>query len=206
MGGGEISLDDPRADDVRRLLDRHLAFARAQAPPEDTHALDLDGLLDPAVTFFSFRQNGELLAIGALKHLGDDHVEVKSMHTAESARGLGVGRAMLEHLVGVARDRGYRRVSLETGLMPAFAPARSLYASAGFEATGPFGDYGPSPNSAFMTLALTIPRRMEARRWSRFTPPRSRATSWSGRSTAFPRFPRTSCRAWSLRWRRTSMR
>src|SRR5918992_1224763 len=132
MGGGEISLDDPRADDVRGLLERHLAFARAQAPPEDTHALD------------------------------DDHVEVKSMHTAESARGLGVGRAMLEHLVGVARDRGYRRVSLETGLMPAFAPARSLYASAGFEATGPFGDYGPSPNSAFMTLALTIPTGIEA--------------------------------------------
>src|ERR687896_2628872 len=105
MGGGNISLDDPRADDVRRLLDRHLAFARAQAPPEDTHALDLAGLLDPAVTFFSFRQNGELLAIGALKHIDDEHAEVKSMHTAESAR-RGVGRAMLEHLIGVACDRG----------------------------------------------------------------------------------------------------
>jgi NADPH:quinone reductase-like Zn-dependent oxidoreductase/GNAT superfamily N-acetyltransferase len=162
MLGDEITLDDPRADDVRGLLERHLAFARAQAPPEDTHALDLDGLLDPAVMFFSFRQNGELLAIGALKHLDDDHAEVKSMHTAESARGRGIGRAMLEHLISVARDRGYRRVSLETGAMPAFAPARALYASAGFQAAGPFGDYGSSPNSAYMTLALAIPRKMEA--------------------------------------------
>jgi NADPH:quinone reductase-like Zn-dependent oxidoreductase/GNAT superfamily N-acetyltransferase len=162
MLGGEITLDDPRADDVRRLLERHLTFARSQTPPEDAHALDLEGLLDPSVLFFSFRLNGELLAIGALKHLDEDHAEVKSMHTAETARGRGIGRAMLEHLVNVARDRGYRRVSLETGAMPGFAPARSLYASAGFQATGPFGDYGASPNSAYMTLALAIPREMEA--------------------------------------------
>jgi putative acetyltransferase len=151
---GAISLDDPRADDVRGLLAAHLAFARAVTPPEDVHALDLDGLLDPSVLFFSFRVDGTVLAIGALKHLDDDHAEVKSMHTAESARGLGIGRAMLDHLLGVARAKGYRRVSLETGAMAAFAPARALYANAGFEPTGPFGDYEASPNSAFMTLAL----------------------------------------------------
>lgn len=150
-----ITLDDPRADDVRQLLERHLAFARSVTPPEDVHALDLDGLVDPSILFFSLRESGELLAIGALKHLDDEHAEVKSMHTAESARGRGVGRAMLEHLLGVARARGYRRVSLETGAMAAFAPARSLYLSAGFEPTGPFGDYEPSPNSVYMTLALT---------------------------------------------------
>jgi putative acetyltransferase len=150
-----ISADDPRAEDVRELLARHLAFARRHTPPEDVHALDVDGLVDPAVTFFSLRLDGELLAVGALKHLDSQHAEVKSMHTAESARGRGVGRAMLEHLIAVARARGYRKLSLETGVMDAFAPARSLYASAGFAPTGPFGEYAHSPNSTFMTLELT---------------------------------------------------
>ena len=154
VADGVIAVDDPRADDVRRLIERHLTFARSVTPPEDAHALDLDGLADPAVTFFSFRRDGELLAIGALKHLDDGHAEVKSMHTAESARGRGVGRAMLEHLIGVARERGYRRLSLETGAMAAFDAARSLYTSAGFEPCEPFGDYRPSRNSTFMTLML----------------------------------------------------
>ncbi|MEP6598738.1 MAG: GNAT family N-acetyltransferase [Actinomycetota bacterium] len=106
---------------------------------------------------FSLRRNGELLGVGALKRIDACHAELKSMHTAQAARGRGIGRAMLDHLVGVARDRGFRRVSLETGSMPAFAPARSLYASAGFRPCGPFGDYAPSPNSKFMTLSLTGP-------------------------------------------------
>jgi putative acetyltransferase len=151
---GEISIDDPRAKDVHELLERHLAFAHSHTPLEDIHALDVDGLLDPAVTFFSFRRHGELLGVGALKQLDGEHAELKSMHTAQAARGRGIGRAMVEHLVGVARERGFRRVSLETGSMPAFAPARSLYASAGFRPCGPFGDYSPSRSSAFMTLSL----------------------------------------------------
>ena len=151
---GEISIDDPRAADVRELLERHLEFANLHSPPEDIHALDVDGLVDPAVTLFSFRLKGELLGVGALKQLEGRHAEVKSMHTAHEARGRGIGRAMLAHLIGVARDRGFRRLSLETGSMSGFAPARSLYASAGFRPCGPFGDYGPSPNSSFMTLPL----------------------------------------------------
>jgi putative acetyltransferase len=149
-----ISVDDPRAPDVRRLLALHLAFARSQTPPQDAHALDLDGLLDPAVTFFSLRRDGELLAVGALKHLDPEHAEVKSMHTLGRVRGQGIGRRMIEHLIAVARGRGYRRVSLETGSMAAFAAARSLYASAGFEPCEPFADYRPSPNSTYMTLTL----------------------------------------------------
>jgi putative acetyltransferase len=151
---GEITPDDPRADDVRELLERHLAFAHANTPPEDVHALDVDGLLDPAVTFFSFRRDGELLGVGALKQLDRHHAELKSMHTAQAARGRGVGRAMLGHLIGVARERGCRRVSLETGSMDAFAPARSLYAGAGFTPCAPFGEYSPSRSSTFMTLSL----------------------------------------------------
>jgi putative acetyltransferase len=149
-----IELDDPRGDDVRALLHRHLTFARAVTPPEDVHALDLDGLLDPSISFYGYREDGRLLAIGALKHLDDEHAEVKSMHTAEAARGRGLGRTMLEHLLDVARERGYRRVSLETGAMDAFAPARALYTSAGFVVSGPFGHYTDSPNSVYMTLEV----------------------------------------------------
>jgi putative acetyltransferase len=149
-----ISTDDPLADDVRELLGRHLAYAHETTAPEDVHALDLDGLLDPSVTFFSFRTDGKLLGVGALKRLDGEHAEIKSMHTAEAARGQGIGRAMLDHLVDFAREEGYRRVSIETGSGPAFAPARRLYASASFEPCGPFADYGPRPTAAYMTLSL----------------------------------------------------
>lgn len=156
---GEIAIDDPRADDVRRLLARHLAFAHATTPPNDVHALDVDGLVDPAVTFFSYRAGGEVLAVGALKRLDREHAEIKSMHTAAEARGRGIGRAMVDHLLAVARRRGHRRVSLETGAGPGFAPARRLYASAGFAPCEPFGEYRPSRNSTFMTVALDGPER-----------------------------------------------
>src|SRR5487761_1612393 len=151
---GRIAPDDPRTPDVRALLRRHLEFNRSHTPPADVHALDVSGLLHPAVTFVSFRRDGELLGVGALKRLDGGHAELKSMHTAEAARGRGIGRAILGHLIGMARGRGCHRVSLETGSMPAYAPARSLYASAGFVPCGPFGDYAPSPSSTFMTLAL----------------------------------------------------
>jgi putative acetyltransferase len=149
-----IAADDPRNDDVRTLLDRHLAFAREVTPPDHVHAMDVDDLVDPAVTFFSVRRDGVLLGVGALKRLDESHAEVKSMHTSESARGEGVGRAMVGHLLAVAADRGYQRVSLETGTMDAFAPARSLYTAFGFEPCAPFGEYTDNPHSAYMTIDL----------------------------------------------------
>ena len=152
---GVIAPDDPRADDVSALLAAHHAFANANTPPEHIHALDVSGLLDPAISFFTFRVDGEALAIGALKRLDADHAELKSMHTAAAARGRGIGRAMVEHLVGVARAAGFRRVSLETGTSPAFEPAHALYASAGFVPCEPFAGYSPSPSNTFMTLSLT---------------------------------------------------
>jgi putative acetyltransferase len=154
VGDFAIAIDDPRRDDVRALLERHLAFAKAVTPPEDVHALELDGLLDASVTFFGLRDEGRLLGVGAIKQLDPGHAELKSMHTVAEARRRGVGRAIVEHLLGVAAERGVSRVSLETGAMDAFAPARSLYASMGFEPCGPFGDYAASPNSAFMTRVL----------------------------------------------------
>jgi putative acetyltransferase len=154
MVDGVIALDDPRAPDVRELLERHLILMHSQSPPEDVHALDVDALLDRAVTFFSYRAGGEVLAVGALKELDRTSAEIKSMHTAEAARRRGIGRAIVEHLLIVARGRGYTRVSIETGSMAAFTPARTLYAEMGFEACPPFGDYVASPNSSFMTLVL----------------------------------------------------
>jgi putative acetyltransferase len=149
-----ISTDDPRADDVRALLERHLAYAHANTVPEEIYALDVDALLDPSVTFFSFRVDGDLLGVAALKRLDHEHAEIKSMHTAQAARRRGIGRALVDHLIGVARSRGYRRLSLETGAGPAFAAARALYARAGFTPCGPFAGYDGSPNSAYMTLSL----------------------------------------------------
>jgi putative acetyltransferase len=154
IGSEQIYVDDPRKPDVRALLERHLTFALSTTPPEHSFALDVDGLLDPAITFYSLRADGELLGIGAIKQLDAGHAEIKSMHTAHAARGRGVGRAMLDHLLAVARSRGCARVSLETGTMEEFAPARALYSSAGFTACGPFADYQPSADNYFMTLAL----------------------------------------------------
>ncbi|HXS65734.1 MAG TPA: GNAT family N-acetyltransferase [Streptosporangiaceae bacterium] len=150
-----IEVDDPRADDVRELLRRHLEWARAITPPEGVFAMEADELADPSVTFFSYRTDGELLAVGALKQLDGEHAELKSMHTAQAARGRGIGRAMVDHLIAVARKRGLSRVSLETGNMAEFTPARSLYSKAGFVPCGPFGDYQANDTSTFMTLDLT---------------------------------------------------
>jgi putative acetyltransferase len=161
---GVIAIDDPSADDVRALLETHLAFNRAASPPEDVHALDLAELMQPAVSFYSYRVDGELLGMGALQRIDDGHAELKSMHTAREARGRGIGAAMVRHLVEVARARGYSRVSIETGSMEEFAPARAMYAQAGFEPCDPFGDYGFSPNSTFMTLVLPEPRSKESDR------------------------------------------
>jgi putative acetyltransferase len=149
-----IAADDPRAADVVALLGSHLALMNALSPPEEVHALDVEALVDPAITFVGYRVEGELLAVGALKDLGGGHGELKSMHTTAAARGRGIGSAIVVHLVDLARIRGLTRVSLETGTPAEFAPARALYARLGFTECGPFGDYAPSPWSTFMTLDL----------------------------------------------------
>lgn len=153
--GLEFAIADPTSADVRILLAAHLEFARAVTPPGHVHALDEAGLATDDVTLFAIWEAHRLLGIGALRELDNRHGEIKSMHTAVDARGRGVGRRMLDELQAVARDRGYDRLSLETGTMDAFGPARRLYASAGFEVCRPFGDYQPVPNSVCMTLRLT---------------------------------------------------
>jgi putative acetyltransferase len=151
-----IDVDDPHDPDVSALLHDHLGFARAESPPEHVHALPAERLSEPEVTFISAREadGGALLGVGALKQLSPTHGEIKSMHTRAGVRGRGVAKAVLVHLLGMARERGYERVSLETGTTEAFAPARALYASAGFVRCPPFAQYTDNEFSVCMTLAL----------------------------------------------------
>ena len=147
----EGGLDDPK---VVALLRLHLARARAETAPGSAHALDLSGLRAAGVSFWSAWEGEDLVGVGALKRLSAEHGEIKSMHTAESARGRGVGSAMVRTILAEAGARGMRRLSLETGSWPYFLPARALYARHGFVECGPFGDYREDPNSVFMTLEL----------------------------------------------------
>ena len=140
--------------EVLDLLGQHLRLMSAVSPPESSHALDVDGLRAPNVTLWTAWRGATLLGCGALKELDISHGEIKSMHTAAAARRQGIGSAMLLHILAEARRRGYRRVSLETGSMREFEPARRLYQLYHFEYCAPFGDYNEDPNSVFMTLSL----------------------------------------------------
>ncbi|MDR7235791.1 putative acetyltransferase [Neobacillus drentensis] len=124
------------------------------SPPESIHALNLDQLRKPEITFWSAWKGKELLGCGALKELGDQHGEIKSMRTSSSHLRKGVARRLLEHIIEEAKQRGYHRLSLETGSMDAFIPARTLYASFGFQYCQPFSEYIEDPNSLFMTMEL----------------------------------------------------
>ena len=150
----EIGIEDPRSAEIQDLLARHLAFSRTVTPIEYSFALDVDELVGEAVTFFSARRGGRLVGIAALKQLDQKHAELKSMHTREAERGLGVGRALVEHILAFARGEGYRQVSLETGATDEFVAARTLYARSGFSPCQPFGDYVASPYNTFMTVQL----------------------------------------------------
>ena len=139
---------------VQALLREHLAGVALHSPPESIHALDLDGLRAPGMSFWTLWDGEALLACGALKELDGAHGEVKSMRTAAVHLRKGAARVMLQHIVAEARRRGYRRLSLETGTAAAFEPAHRLYAAAGFVPCGPFTGYVDDPYSCFMTLAL----------------------------------------------------
>lgn len=149
-----IAIDDPERPDVLALLEEHLRNMHAITPAGSVHALDVSRLKVPSITFWSVRDGDTLLGCGALKELDPAHGEVKSMRTPETARRRGAGRAMIHHIIAVARERGYARLSLETGASAPFLPARRLYECVGFTSCGPFGDYPDDPHSAFLTLAL----------------------------------------------------
>jgi L-amino acid N-acyltransferase YncA len=139
---------------VLALLSTHLAQCRGETAPGSAHALDVAGLAQPDIDFFAGFDGGTLVAVGALKRLGDISGEIKSMHTLAERRGAGAGRAMLAHLVATARQQGLQRVSLETGSWDFFHPARRFYRRFGFRDCPPFAPYKADPNSIFLTLAL----------------------------------------------------
>ena len=149
-----VRLDDLSGTAIRELLREHLRTMHLHSPPESVHALDIEALRKPDITFWTAWGGAELLGCGALKELDATHGEVKSMRTSPAHLRKGVAKAVLTHLLGEAAARSYSRVSLETGSGPAFEPARRLYASFGFARCGPFGDYVEDPYSVFMTRTL----------------------------------------------------
>lgn len=149
-----IEVDDLTRPTVHRLLAEHLAEMHATSPAESVHALDLDALRDSAVTVWTLWDAEELLGCAALKELAPEHGEVKSMRTTAAARGRGIAARLLAHLVDQARERGYTRLSLETGTEEFFAPARRLYERYDFVDCAPFGDYRLDPNSVFMSRGV----------------------------------------------------
>ncbi|MEV5886566.1 GNAT family N-acetyltransferase [Streptomyces sp. NPDC052020] len=153
----QITLDDLSGPEIIAFLDEHVREMRAITPLESKHALGLEGLRKPEVTFWSVRDGGAVVGCGAIKALDPDHAEIKSMRTAASRKRSGIASMMLTHIIAEARQMGFSRLSLETGSADFFAPARALYAKFGFEPCPPFGDYTEDPNSVFMTRLLREP-------------------------------------------------
>lgn len=152
----DIRIDDLQGQAIKDLLEVHLDAMHTHSPPESVHALDLDALRHPSITFWIAWEGEVLLGCGALKQLSPDHGELKSMRTADGHLRKGVGRALLRHIETAARTKGMQRISLETGSHTPFAAAQKLYASDGFTPCGPFAEYAPDPYSLFMTKLLTV--------------------------------------------------
>ncbi len=149
-----IKVDDLTGSEVISLIGEHLHGMTLHSPPESIHALGLDELKGPDITFWTVWNEEQLMGCGALKELDSHHGELKSMRTASAHLRKGVAQAMLDYIIKEARERGYSRLSLETGSMEAFIPARKLYEKYGFVYCPPFGDYIEDPNSVFMTMEL----------------------------------------------------
>ena len=147
-------MDDLQGKAIKALLQLHLDAMHQHSPPESVHALDVEALRHPSITFWTAYAHGELLGCGALKRLSPDHGELKSMRTADAHLRKGVARALLRHIESAARAEGMGRLSLETGSTAPFAAALRLYSSEGFVTCGPFADYELDPFSVFMTKPL----------------------------------------------------
>ncbi len=149
-----IKIDDLQGPEIAALLEEHMAGMRASSPACSVHALDLDGLRQPEITFWSAWEGAALMGCGAMRELDATHGEVKSMRTAAAHLRKGVAAQILARIIAVAQERGYQRLSLETGSTPDFAAAHALYAGFGFTQCGPFAGYTLDPFSVYMTKVL----------------------------------------------------
>ncbi|MCM2504397.1 GNAT family N-acetyltransferase [Aureimonas altamirensis] len=153
----DIRIDDLTGEQTRSLLALHLAGMHASSPPDAVFALDLSGLQSPDVTVWTAWSGDRVAAIGALKLLGGDTAEVKSMRTHPDFLRMGAAAAILDTIIRTARAKGIRRLSLETGMGDAFEPAIALYRRRGFSDGGPFGAYAENDFSRFLHLDLDQP-------------------------------------------------
>ncbi|WP_202239150.1 GNAT family N-acetyltransferase [Actinacidiphila reveromycinica] len=150
----EIVVDDLSGRRIAAFLEEHVREMRSLTPPESKHALDLDGLRVPEVTFWSVLDGDAVVGCGALRELDAGHAELKSMRTSSARQRSGIASRLLEHILTEAGRAGVARISLETGSAEFFRPARMLYRKFGFDSCEPFGDYRPDPHSVFMTRTL----------------------------------------------------
>jgi putative acetyltransferase len=150
----KIRIDDLSGPEIAVFLEEHIQDMKAISPPESKHALDIEGLKKPEITFWTAWNGTTLIGCGAIKELTPKHAEVKSMRIAAAYRGQGIASKLLCHIVTQAQQRGYERLSLETGSMPYFEPARTLYEKFGFTYCAPFSTYKEDVNSVFMTKEL----------------------------------------------------
>ena len=152
----EIRVDDLSGREIADFLEDHIADMKSISSPQSKHALDLEGLKKPEITFWTIWEQDQLIGCGALNELSSDHGEIKSMRTSANFRGKGVASKMLRHNISVSNQRGYQRLSLETGSMDYFKPAHELYKKYGFKVCAPFAGYREDPNSIFMSIKLQI--------------------------------------------------
>ncbi|MEU8466312.1 GNAT family N-acetyltransferase [Streptomyces sp. NPDC029003] len=150
----KIAVDDLSGPEIAAFLSAHVQQMQSISPPESKHALDLDALRRPGVTFWSVRDGDTVLGCGAIKRLDAGHAELKSMRTSPARKRNGIGSFLLGHILTEATRMGFTRLSLETGTAEFFLPARKLYEKFGFTSCEPFADYLPDPHSTFMTKTL----------------------------------------------------
>ena len=150
----EIIIDDLSGQEIADFLEEHIREMKSISPPESKHALDIEGLREPEITFWSVYKSARLVGCGAISELDKMHCELKSMRIDKTERGSGIASKLLSHILETAKSRGFQTVRLETGSMRFFEPARNLYSKFGFKYCEPFGNYKEDPNSVFMARDL----------------------------------------------------
>jgi len=150
----KIKIDDLKGEEIAKLLSEHHQDMLSHSPPESVHALDIQKLKSADITFWTAWIEDELAGCAALKEIDSNHAEIKSMRTSKAMLRKGVAKNLMNHLLMESKNRGYSKISLETGSMQIFIPARELYKRFGFEMCEPFADYIEDSHSVFMTKRL----------------------------------------------------